>query len=226
MFYVYIDISYYTSLYSRTVYNISIIHVLWVRSLGTKKQSPAWWQPWSWLKTWRPPVTQQLGSEVFANSAELGHPITGILFFEWIEVIRITCITSLSTDRPFHSPNVHELQFPSTCREYPLVNFHILLWKDPPFLMGKSTLYGHFQLLFVCSPEGTKLPNDQHAMGGQPSSPWILVWLLTHCHSIQIIQINHQNNSHGHWMLGDSGSSSKNRQRRSTAKTFGRQHWW
>ena len=59
----------------------------------------------------------------------------------------------------------------------PLVNSHILQWKDPPFFMGKSTIngehshsngkihhfsweknplfrLGHFPLLCECSPEG------------------------------------------------------------------------
>ena len=30
---------------------------------------------------------------------------------------------------------------------YPLVNVYIANWKDPPFLMGKSTINGHVQLL-------------------------------------------------------------------------------
>ena len=32
---------------------------------------------------------------------------------------------------------------------------NILLWKDPPFLMGKSTINGHFPWQNVSSPEGT-----------------------------------------------------------------------
>ena len=41
---------------------------------------------------------------------------------------------------------------------YPLVNVYILLWKDPPVLMGKWPLFrlGHVQLLCECSPEGNK----------------------------------------------------------------------
>ena len=29
---------------------------------------------------------------------------------------------------------------------YPLANYYILLWKDPPFLMGKSTILGGMYL--------------------------------------------------------------------------------
>ena len=29
---------------------------------------------------------------------------------------------------------------------YPLVNVYIANWKDPPFFMGKTYFYGHFQV--------------------------------------------------------------------------------
>ena len=56
-----------------------------------------------------------------------------------------------------------------SCKVVPgLVNVYILLWKDPPFLMGKSTIYYFDWAIFNCyvsSPEGK--PNRKSS----PKSP-------------------------------------------------------
>ena len=38
-----------------------------------------------------------------------------------------------------------KLRPPALRNRYPLVNVNKKLWKDPPFLMGKSTINCHFQ---------------------------------------------------------------------------------
>jgi len=43
----------------------------------------------------------------------------------------------------------------STYGNYPLVNVYKKLWKDPPFLMGKSTISMAMFNSYVKLPEGT-----------------------------------------------------------------------
>ena len=74
-----------------------------------------------------------------------------------------------------------------------LVNVYILPWKDPPFFMGFYPLFrlGHFQLLFVCSPEGNHvLQNGNHqpklpSMGQNcPGKPQIFFVILSLSYSL------------------------------------------
>jgi hypothetical protein len=48
----------------------------------------------------------------------------------------------------------YRMLIPSNMAIYPLVNVYMLLWKNPPFLMGKLTISMVIFNSYVCLPEG------------------------------------------------------------------------
>ena len=68
--------------------------------------------------------------------------------------------------------------FPLT---YPLVNVYILPWKDPPFLMGKSTISMAIFNCYVKLPEGSFRFSHHLALAGEsPSAQQQWLWDLAH----------------------------------------------